>query len=159
MTTITLSANAVAVLRFEIRGWKGKDPARRLPAYRELAEAGIMEPVPGSETEYRFTRYGMEHREEILELESDRIESDRDEPPDASKLSAAAREFLRCLASGESLAVNEANKPLYRELAVARIMAPGHAFVGGWEAVFRFTYWGWRRRFEFAEVASAKEIA
>ena len=55
---IALSENAVAVLRFEIKGWRAKNPESRLPAYRELAAAGIMEPVPGSEMEYRFTEEG-----------------------------------------------------------------------------------------------------
>src|SRR5947208_1213695 len=63
------SAAAAAVLRFEIKGWKSKDPGRRLPAYRELAAAGIMEAVPGSDTDYRFTEDGMKRREEILERE------------------------------------------------------------------------------------------
>jgi hypothetical protein len=35
--SLTLSQSAVAVLRFEIEGWKAKDAARRLPADRELA--------------------------------------------------------------------------------------------------------------------------
>ena len=55
MQTVTLSETAVAVLRFEFQGWKSKRPGSRLAAYRELAEAGIMEPVPGSEADYRFT--------------------------------------------------------------------------------------------------------
>ena len=45
MQTVALSANAVAVLRFEIRGWKAKDPAGRLSAYRELVVARIVIPV------------------------------------------------------------------------------------------------------------------
>ncbi len=94
MLTITLSAQAVAVLRFEIRGWKAKDPARRLSAYRELAAAGIMETVPGSEGAYRFTREGLEHGGAILEREAERIERERYEPPDASRLSHAARELF-----------------------------------------------------------------
>jgi hypothetical protein len=56
MQTVTLSANAVAVLCFEIKGWKAKNPASRLPAYRALADAGIMELVPGSDRQHRFTR-------------------------------------------------------------------------------------------------------
>jgi hypothetical protein len=55
MQTRTLSANAVAVLRFEIRGWTAKNWKSRRSADRELAEAGIMERVPGSEIESRFT--------------------------------------------------------------------------------------------------------
>jgi hypothetical protein len=45
MQTMTLSENAIAVLRFEIKGYHSKAKERRLPAYRELAAAGIMEPV------------------------------------------------------------------------------------------------------------------
>ena len=150
MQTATLSANAVAVLRFEIRGWKAKDPARRLPAYRELAEAGILEPVPGSEVQYRFTREGLEHGEAILEREAERIEQERYEPPDASGLSEAARELLwTCIASGCPEG-NEANRPAYRELVAARILMPMGSFTKGDECVFRFTYWGHKLRFELA---------
>jgi hypothetical protein len=158
MQTITLSAQAVAVLRFEVRGWKAKDPAGRLPAYRELAAAGIMEPVPGLETEYRFTREGLEQGEAVLEREAERIEQERYEPPDASLLSDAARELLRRRLAGDR-EVTEANRPLYRELAVARIMIPCHTFIGGREAVFRFTYWGWKRRFDLAGLKGAEEDA
>ena len=158
MQTVTLSARAVAVLRFEIRGWKAKDPARRLPAYRELAEAGIMEPVPGSEAEYRFTREGLEHGEAILEREAERIERERYEPPDASRLSEAARELLRRRLAGDR-EVTDANRPLYRELAAARIMIPCHTFIGGWESAFKFTSWGWKRRFELAGMNCVEEDA
>jgi hypothetical protein len=158
MQTISLSANAVAVLRFEIKGWRLKHPGSRLPAYRELAEAGIMEPVPGSEGEYRFTPEGLEHREAILEREADRIERERYEPPDASGLSEAARELLRRRLAGDE-EVTDANRPLYRELVAARIMIPCHSFVGGWEAVFKFTYWGWKQRFELAGMSPAEELA
>jgi hypothetical protein len=151
MQTVTLSANAVAVLRFEIRGWKSKNPARRLPAYRELAAAGLMEPVPGSEGEYRFTREGSNHGAAILEREAERIEQERYEPPDSTRLSHAARELLRRRLAGD-LEVTDANRPLYRELAAARIMLPCHTFIGGWESAFKFTYWVWKRRFEFAGV-------
>ena len=158
MQTITLSAQAVAVLRFEIRGWKAKDPAHRLPAYRELAAAGIMETVPGSEGEYRFTREGLEHGGAILEREAERIERERYEPPDASDLSHAARELLRRRLAGDQ-EVTEANRPFYRELAAARIMIPCHAFIGGWESAFKFTYWGWKRRFEFAGINDVEDDA
>ena len=156
MQTVTLSADAVAVLRFEIRGWKARDPASRLPAYRELAAAGIMEAVPGSEVEFRFTREGLEHGEAILEREVERIERERYEPPDASRLSEAARELLRRRLAGDR-EVTDANRPLYRELAAARIMIPCHTFIGGWESAFKFTYWGWKRRFEFAGLSDVEE--
>jgi hypothetical protein len=50
-----------------------------------------MEPVPGSEVEYRFTREGLEHGEAILAREAERIDRERNESPDASHLSEAAR--------------------------------------------------------------------
>jgi hypothetical protein len=157
MQTLNLSEAAVFTLRTEIRGYRMPVTDRRLAAYRELAAAGIMEPVPGSDSEYRFTDEGMEHREEILQREAERIESERFEPP-VGRLSESAREQLRrCLAGDES--VTERNRPAYRELAAARIMIPAHSFVGGREAEYRFTYWGWRRRFEFAEIAGAKDSA
>jgi hypothetical protein len=148
MQTITLSAQAVAVLRFEIRGWKAKDPASRLPAYRELAEAGIMEVVPGSGVEYRFTHEGLDHGEAILEQETERIERERYEPPDAIRLSDAARELLRRRLAGER-EVTDANRPLYRELVAARIMYPVSTWAGGPESAFRFTPAGWERREEW----------
>jgi hypothetical protein len=54
---VDLSENAFAVLRFEIKGWRPKNQESRLPAYRELVAAGVMEPVPGSDWEYRFTEH------------------------------------------------------------------------------------------------------
>jgi hypothetical protein len=148
METVTLSPSAVAVLRFEIRGWRAKDPARRVPAYRELVAAGIMEPVPGSEVEYRFTREGLERGEAILEREAKRIDRERYEPPDASRLSEAARELLRRRLAGDP-EVTDANRPLYRELVAARIMYPVSTWAGGPESVFRFTPAGWERRLEW----------
>jgi hypothetical protein len=145
---MTLSANAVAVLQFEIKGWRAKNPESRLPAYRELAAAGIMEPVPGSEVEYRFTREGLDHREAILEREADRIEREGDEPPDASHLSEAARELLRRRLAGDQ-EVREANRPIYRELVATRIMDLVSTWAGGPESAFRFTLAGWERREEW----------
>jgi hypothetical protein len=99
MQTVTLSEAAVTVLRFEIRGWKAKRKGARLAAYRELAAAGIMEPVPGTEEDYRFTDEGYARREEILREEEDRIERQRYEPPGAN-LSEAAKALLRRTATG-----------------------------------------------------------
>jgi hypothetical protein len=132
--TISLSANAVAVLRFEIKGWRAKNHESRLPAYRELAAAGIMEPVPGSEVEYRFTQEGVEHREAILEREAERIERQRYQPPDASNLSEAARELLRACIAGGCPEGDETNRPAYRELVTARILMPMGSFSKGDEA-------------------------
>jgi hypothetical protein len=144
-----LSPDAIAVLRFEIRGRRSKSPERRLPAYRELAAAGIMEPVPGSDTEYRFTADGMKHREAILEREAERIERQRYAPPDVSNLSEAAWELLRRRIEGDELAVTPGNLTAYRELAEARIMESVSGFATGPESSFRFTYWGWTRRDEW----------
>jgi hypothetical protein len=159
MQTIALSETAVAVLRFEIKGWRAKNKESRLPAYRELAAAGIMELVPGSDREYRFTEEGMEHREAILEREADRIERERYEPPDASHLSEAARELLHTCIAGHYPDGDETNRPAYRELVKARIMIPMGSFSKGDECVFRFSYWGFKRRFELAGMGGAKADA
>ena len=57
-------------------------------------------------------------------------------------LSAVARERLRLHLAGDR-EVTEENRPAYRELVAARIMIPVHSFVGGREAAYRLTYWGW----------------
>ena len=44
--TFALSESAVAVLRFRVKGYRMKVTDRSLEAFRELAAAGIMEPVP-----------------------------------------------------------------------------------------------------------------
>jgi hypothetical protein len=157
MQTVKLSESAVFTLRNEIRGYRMPVTDRRLAAYRELAAAGIMEPVPGSESEYRFTEEGMEHREEILEREQDRIERERFELPDGD-LSESARERLRRHLAGDR-EVTEANRPAYRELVAARVMIPVHSFVGGREAEYRLTYWGHERRYELAGIARDRESA
>src|ERR1017187_10798251 len=97
MQTVTLSENAVAVLRFEIKGWRPKNKESRLPAYRELAAAGVMEPVPGTELDYRFTEDGLRQREELLAEAQDRIERERYQPPDAGELSETAGALLRSI--------------------------------------------------------------
>jgi len=154
---VALSPDAVAVLRFEIKGYRSKAKEKRLLAYRELATAGIMEPVPGKESEYRFTEEGKKHREAILEREAERIERERYAQPDAN-LSGMARERLRRYLRGDD-EVTEANRPAYRELVAARVMIPVHTFVGGREAEYRLTYWGHKLRFELAGIACAKETA
>ncbi len=158
MQTIALSESAVAVLRFEIKGWRAKNRESRLPAYRELAAAGVLEPVPGSEMEYRFTAAGMEHRDAILEREADRIERERFEPPDTSDLSEAARALFRRHLAGDD-EVTESDRVAYRELAAARIMIPLSGFATGPEARYVLTYWGWHMRSEIAQTAPAREGA
>ena len=93
--TFALSESAVAVLRFRVKGYRMKVIDRSLEAFRELAAAGIMEPVPGAdgnpEADYRFTEDGWARRQELLSEAEERIERERFEPPDASHLSEAAR--------------------------------------------------------------------
>jgi hypothetical protein len=151
MQTVTLSENAVAVLRFAIKGWRPKNNESRLSAYRELAAAGIMKPVPGSECEYRFTEDVLRQREELLAEAQDRIERERSEPPDAGSLSETASALLRRIVWGERVEITRRNRPAFRELAAARIIILGHSFAKGDESVYRFTYWGYKRRFELAQ--------
>jgi hypothetical protein len=55
--------------------------------------------------------------------------------------------------------VTDANRPLYRELAAARIMVPCHTLIGGWESTFKLTYWGWKRRCELAGLNDTEQDA
>jgi hypothetical protein len=155
MQTVTLSEAAVTVLRFEIRGWKAKRKGARLAAYQELAAAGIMEPVPGTEADYRFTVEGYARREKILKKEEDRIERQRYQPPDAN-LSEAARALLRRIATGEQVEITEENRRTFRELADARIIYLRHTFTRGAESGYRFTLLGWEQRFELMGCAKSE---
>ena len=74
MQAVTLSEMAVAVLRLHVEGERMPANERNLPAYQELVEAGIMEPVPGLERVYRLTANGRKHRDSIVERETERIE-------------------------------------------------------------------------------------
>jgi hypothetical protein len=154
LDTITLSESAVAVLRFRVKGWRFPVREQDRNAFEELMAAGILE---RDGDDYRFTAEGFEQRKELLAEAEDRIERKRYEPPDASDLSAAARGLLRACIAGPYPDGDETNRPAYRELVKARIMIPMGSFTQGDECVFRFTYWGWKRRFEFAEIACAQE--
>jgi hypothetical protein len=154
MQTTTLSENAVAIFRLRVKGLRMPATERRRPAYRELVEAGIMEPDGEG---FRFTAEAWDRREELLHEAEDRIERERYEPPDASGLSGASLALLRRIASGERVEVTRENRPTFRELAAARIIVLGHSFVGGDESHYRFTYWGWHRRIEI--LAGARESA
>lgn len=151
-----LSESAIAALRFEIKGYRPKDVSRLLPAWRELAVAGIMEPVDEAESGYRFTAEGMARRAEILERETERIERARHVIPAGVVLSPSARDLLRACIAGENPDGDGANRPAYRELVSANIMMPMGTFAKGDECVFRFTFAGWERRHEFADMGCAK---
>ena len=150
MQTIRLSEATVATLRFEIKGWKERVRDQDLPAYGELVKAGIMEP---DGERFRFTEDGMAHRQAILDRESERIERERYAPPDA-RVSGTARERLRRYLAGDR-EVTGSNRPAYRELVAARVMIPVHTFVGGREAEYHLTYWGYKLRHELARVTCA----
>jgi len=66
--TVALSESAVAVPRFRVKGYRMKVTERSLEAFRELAAAGIIEPVPGAdgnpEADYPFTEDGWARRQE-----------------------------------------------------------------------------------------------
>jgi hypothetical protein len=154
LQAIGLSDSAVATLRFRVKGYKFPIRERDLESFRELVGAGIMEPVRGPdgnpEADFRFTEDGFQQREEILRDAEDWIERERYDPPAASHLSEAAKSLLRTCITGPQPDGNDTNLPAYRELVKARIMMPMGSFTKGDECVFRFTYWGWKLRFELA---------
>ena len=154
MQTVTLSEMAVAMLRLHVEGEQMPAREGNRPAYQELVKAGIMEPVPGLDRFYRLTANGRKHRDSIVERETERIERERFDPPDASHLSGAARELLRRLISAP-IEVTPENRPTFRELEAARIILLGHSFAGGPESCYRWTYHGWHHRFDL--LAGAKE--
>jgi hypothetical protein len=150
--TIALSESAVAVLRFRVKGYRMPVTGRRLDAYRELARAGIMEPVPGAEgdpkAEFRFTADAWARREEILRAAESYRLGLLPRLPERIELSRAARSVLRRHIAGDR-EVTDANREAYRELARAGIMEPVGTFIKGDDCVFQFTYRGWERRHEF----------
>ena len=153
MQTVTLSELAVAILRSEIRGWKGKVREIDIPGYRELVAAGIMEPDGEG---FRLTAEGRADGEDIVEREQERIERERYAPPDVSRLSIRAWGLLHRIASGDEVEVTPETRPLLRELAEARIVLVINTFAGGAESAWRWTYWGWKRKPEWVEIACAK---
>jgi hypothetical protein len=150
MQTVTLSENAVAVLRLRVKNRQHLIKERELPAHQELVDAGILRP---DGDDFRFTEEGWARRQELLSEAEERIERERFAPPDGSNLSEAARELLRRRLAGDR-EVTDANRPLYRELVAARIMYPVSTWVGGPESVFRFTFAGWERREEWIKAGT-----
>jgi hypothetical protein len=71
-------------------------------------------------------------------------------------VSEAAKELLRTCSARNYPEGDETNRPAYRELVRARIMMPMGSFTKGDECVFRFTYWGYRLRFEILGGAQAE---
>jgi hypothetical protein len=65
-------------------------------------------------------------------------------------LSDAALAVLRSRVAGGSRHVDDSNREAYRELARGGIMYPVSGFTSGPEYLFRWTDFGWQRRFELA---------
>jgi hypothetical protein len=152
MQAVTLSENAVAVLRLRVKGLKLPVNETRLKAYRELAAAGIMAPVSGNdgapEADYGFTEDGWVRREAILDAAEAHLRSLEPRLPERIELSRAARKTVARHLAGDRN-VTDVNREAYRELARAGIMYPVSTFAGGPESLFRFTSRGWERRHEF----------
>jgi hypothetical protein len=70
MQTVMLSRDAVALLRHRIATGDGTVTPENRESYRELARAGIMEPVigfvGGAEANFRFTEEGWQRRADWL---------------------------------------------------------------------------------------------
>jgi hypothetical protein len=150
--TIALSNAAVAVFRLRMKGCRIRVSERTLDAYRDLAAAGIMEPVPDAagnpEVDFRFTTDDRVRREDWLRAAEAHQRSLEPRLPERIDLSDAAQDVLgRRLAGDEN--VTAQNRPAYRELARAGIMFPVSTFAGGPESLYKFTSQGWERRHEF----------
>jgi hypothetical protein len=75
------------------------------------------------------------------------------------RISESALSLLRHLVAGERVEVTAANKEAYRELARAGMMYPASGFVGGPEAIFRFTEEGWARKDEILAAAQRRRFS
>ena len=118
---------------------------RRLEAYRELADSGIMEP---DGADFRFTEEGWAQREELISAGEAHLRSLEPRLPGRIELSrAASKTLVRHLAGDRE--VIDANRDAYRELARAGIMESVGTFIKGDDCVFQLTHQGWERRHEF----------
>jgi hypothetical protein len=145
MQTVTVSKSALAVLRLRAKGLRLPVTVGRLVAYRELADAGIMEP---DGDDFRFTAGGWARREELISAAEAHLRSLEPRLPERIELSRAARRTLaRHLAGNKE--VTDANRDAYRELARAGIMVSVGTFIKGDDCVFQLTHQGWKRRHEF----------
>jgi hypothetical protein len=144
---MNLSPSALLVLRFRANNWPLKHP--RPDAYRELVDAGIMS---ADGEDFTFTEDGWARREEYIAEAEENIERERFEPPDGSNLSPAARDLLRQITAGR-VEVTLENRPAFRELMSARIIMLGHSFRDGRDSVYRWTYYGYKQRFELSACA------
>jgi hypothetical protein len=145
MPTLILSENAVAVLRLRAKGLSMPVTATRLQSYRELAEAGIMQPEG---EEFCFTENGWARREEFIAAAEAYYRRLEPRLPERIELSGAARKTLARYLTGDR-EVTDANRDAYRELAHAGIMVSVGTFIRGDDCAFELTHQGWERRHEF----------
>ena len=150
MSPITLSVEALALLRRRLtQGDRRVDDSNR-EAYRELARAGIMCPVSGRttgpESHYRFTAKGWRRRGEFLDGSASPARSTREDiAMPTITLSAEAVALLRLHLERDGIRVDDSNREAHRELARAGIMYPVSGYSTGPESHYRFTAEGWRR--------------
>ena len=102
--------------------------------------------------DFTFTEDGWARRKEYIAEAEENIERGRFEPPDGSNLSPAARDLLRQITAGR-VEVTSENRPAFRELMSARIIMLGHSFRDGRDSIYRWTYYGYKRRFEISACA------
>jgi len=145
MQTATHSESALAVLRLRAKGLRRSVTDRRLEAYRELADAGIME---ADGQDFRFTEDGWARREELISAAEAHLRSLEPGLPERIELSRAARRTLARHVAGDK-EVTDANRDAYRELARVGIMVSVGTFIKGDNCVFQLTHQGWERRHEF----------
>ncbi len=145
MKTVTLSKSALAVLRLRAKGLRLAVTDRRLEAFRELADTGIME---ADGDDFRFTEDGWARREELISAAEAHLRSLEPRLPEQIELSRAARRTLAQHLAGDTR-VTDANRDAYRELARAGIMASVGTFIKGDDCVFQLTHQGWERGQEF----------
>lgn len=145
MQTVRLSESALAVLHLRAKCLRLPVTDSRLEAYRELADAQIMEPDGDT---FRFTGDGWARREELISAAQAHRQSLEARLPERIEISRAARRTLaRHLAADKE--VTDANRDAYRELARAGIMVSVGTFTKGDDCVFQLTHQGWERRHEF----------
>ena len=133
------------MLRLRAKGLRLAVTERRLEAYRELADSGIMEP---DGADFRFTEEGWARREELISAGEAHLRSLEPRLPGRIELSrAASKTLVRHLAGDRE--VIDANRDAYRELARAGIMESVGTFIKGDDCVFQLTHQGWERRHEF----------
>jgi hypothetical protein len=155
MQTVALSQSAVAVLRFRVKGWHFPVRDQDRDAFRELVDAGIMEP---DGEDYRFSEAGWARRDELLAAAEAHLRGLEPRLPDRLELSRAARRTLARHLAGDR-EVTDANREAYRELARAGVMVAVGTFTKGDDCAFELTRQGWERREELQQSATTKSMS